>query len=237
MSLEKFKEQNDFFVEGMKVDFDSAMKYYKRMYKDYDNFFLNCIASDAHEEMLNFANVIKANWDLTDAITVQEAFAEKNIEIRRLYFKAIGVIELFKELEPTLIDKKVLEKEGVSWLENGTEVPTKMRDEYELYSIHGEKLFPEETSSWRVANATIYAVRCWCSTTGREYWIYVPSYIGRNHNALEAIAWTVQLTITEPEYIYRQGDVILAKHSAESKECRPYHLNEKQYVKLLKAES
>jgi len=98
-------------------------------------------------------------------------------------------------------------------------------------------LFPEESSSWRTANATVYAVRCWCSTTGREYWIYVPRNIGQKGDALEAIAWTVQLTITDPEYIYRQGDVILAKYSSTSKECRPYHLTAEQYVKLLKAES
>jgi hypothetical protein len=237
MSLEKFKEENQFFVEGIRVDFESSMKYYKRLYKTYDNYFDNCIKDNPHQSMLDFAKIVEENWDVISEITVSEAFAEKNIEIRRLYFKAIGVIELFKELEPTLIDKQVLEKEGISWLENGTEIPTTIRDEYELYTIPGEKLFPEESSSWRVANATIYAVRCWCSTTGREYWIYVPNNIGQKNDALEAIAWTVQLNITDPEYIYRQGDVILAKYSERSEPCRPYHLSASQYVKLLKAES
>lgn len=237
MSLEKFKEENEFFVEGVKVDFDCSMKYYKRLYKTYDNYFEACVKENAHQEMLDFAKIVEENWDTTNEITVAEAFAEKNIEIRRLYFKAIGVIDLFKELRPTLIHKQVLEKEGISWLENGTEIPITMRDEYELYSIHGERLFPEETSSWRTANATVYAVRCWCSTTGREYWIYVPRHVGEKGDALEAIAWTVQLNITKPEYIYRQGDIILAKHSEKSEPCPPYHLTAKEYVNLLKAES
>jgi hypothetical protein len=229
--------KNFYYVENMKVEEDAAKKYWKTLYKDYGNFYNAIIGDNAHAEVQAFADKMATEWKSIPFVNVTEAFAEKNIEVRRLYFKAIGVAEMFSELEPKLVDKKVLEKEGITWLENGTEISTTMRDEYELYEIEGRKLFPEETQEWRAANATVYAVRCWCSTTGREYWIYVPRNIGQKGDALEAIAWTVQLNITKPEYIYRQGDVILAKHSASSMECRPYHLEAKDYVKLLKAES
>ncbi len=224
-------------MENMKVEEDAAKKYWKTLYKDYGNFYNAIIGDNAHAEVQAFADKMATDWKSIPVVNVSEAFAEKNIEVRRLYFKAIGVAEMFRELEPKLVDKQVLEKEGITWLENGTEISTTMRDEYELYEIQGKKLFPEEEQEWRAANATVYAVRCWCSTTGREYWIYVPRNIGQKGDALEAIAWTVQLNITEPEYIYRQGDVILAKHSASSRECGPYHLEAKDYIKLLKAES
>jgi len=226
-----------YYVENMKVSEEAAKMYWKRLHKDYDNFYNAVIGESAHPEMQMFGNLIKQEWDSIPHLTVQKAFEEKNIEVRRLYFRAIGVAEMFQELEPTLIDKQVLEKEGITWDAENNPVATKMRDEYELYEIQGAKLFPEEKTSWRTANATVFAVRCWCSTTGREYWIYVPRNIGERKDALEAIAWTVQLDITNPEYIYRQGDVILAKHSASSQSCRPYHLEAKDYVKLLKAES
>lgn len=235
MIIEKTARQ--YYIESIPVDENAAKLYWKKLYKSYDNFYDNVIGGKTHPELQSFADEIEESWNDIPEITVSMAFAEKNIEVRRLYFKAIGVIDLFKELKPVLIDKQTLEKEGISWLENNTEVSKTMKDEYELYEIEGSRLFPEEKSEWRVQNATIYAVRCWCSTTSREYWIYVPSNIGRNKDAIEAIAWTVQLNITEPEYIYRQGDVILAKHSSTSQECRPYHLSKVQYIKLLKSES
>lgn len=236
MITEETKSEKNYYIVNIKVDEDTALKYWKKVHKNFDDFFANVIANNAHPEMLELGEYVSEKWDSIPDVSVQQAFEEKNIEVRRLFFKAIGVSELFKELEPKLIDKQILEKEGVSWVDI-EEVPVTMRDEYELYEIQGSKLFPEEKNEWRVKNATIYAVRCWCSTTGREYWIYVPKSIGEQNDALEAIAWTVQLDITEPEYIYRQGDVVLAKHSSISQECRPYHLDKEQYVKLLKAES
>lgn len=234
--IQETKSEKSYYIENIKVDENTALKYWKKVNKTIDSFFETVISNNAHPEMLEFGQYVSDKWDSIPDVTVQEAFEEKNIEVRRLFFRAIGVAEMFKELEPTLIDKQVLEKEGVSWIDLA-EIPVIMRDEYELYEIQGSKLFPEETKSWRVSNATVYAVRCWCSTTGREYWIYVPKWVGDKKDALEAIAWTVQLDITNPEYIYRQGDVILAKHSSTSEECKPYHLTKEQYVNLLKAES
>jgi hypothetical protein len=236
MMTEEIKSEKNYYIENIKVDENTALKYWKKVNKTVDSFFETVISNNAHPEMLEFGQYVSDKWDSIPDVTVQEAFEEKNIEVRRLFFRAIGVAEMFKELEPVLIDKQVLEKEGVSWIDLA-EIPVTMRDEYELYEIQGSKLFPEEKNEWRVGNATVYAVRCWCSTTGREYWIYVPKWVGDKKDALEAIAWTVQLDITNPEYIYRQGDVILAKHSSTSEECRPYHLDKDQYVKLLKAES
>jgi hypothetical protein len=112
-----------------------------------------------------------------------------------------------------------------------------IHDKYELYKIKGDKLFPEEKSEWRRANADIYAVRCWCTTTEREYWIYVPRHIGEMKDAIEAIAWTFQLNIGEPEALYRQGDIIIAEAGPKSKEVRPYHLDKATYLKLLKVQS
>lgn len=235
--MNKVETTHYYYVENIKVSEEVAKMYWKRLYKDYDNFYNAVIGEKAHSEMQMLGDLIKQDWDSILHLTVQKAFEEKNIEVRRLYFRAIGVAEMFQELEPTLIDKQILEKEGITWDAENNPVAAKMHDEYELYEIQGAKLFPEELSEWRAANATVFAVRCWCSTTGREYWIYIPRSVGEKGDALDAIAWTVQLNITNPEYIYRQGDVILAKHSAISQECTPYHLDAKDYVKLLKAES
>ena len=237
MMTEEKQSVNEYYIATIHVDENTALKYWKKVHKNFDDFFAVVIANNAHPEMLALSKNVCDKWDSIPDVSVQEAFEEKNIEVRRLFFKAIGVSELFNQLEPKLIDTQILEKEGDSWNDENKVITVTMTDKYELYQIQGSKLFPEEKSDWRAGNATIYAVRCWCSTTNREYWIYVPKTIGEKNDALEAIAWTVQLDITEPEYIYRQGDVILAKHSSISQGCTPYHLNKEQYVKLLKAES
>ena len=142
-------------------------------------------------------------------------------------FKSVGG-------QPIVFDRV---KGAYCWDVDGNKYVQEIEDKYELYKIQGDKLFPEETSSWRTANATIYAVRCWCTTTGREYWIYVPRHVGEKNDAVEAIAWTAQLCIDEPEAVYRQGDIFIAKASPKSSTCSLYHLDKAQYLYLLKAQS
>jgi hypothetical protein len=144
---------------------------------------------------------------------------------------------LFKDLEPELIDSDSISKPGKTYTENGEEIDTMIKDEYELYKIDGERLFPEEKLSWKTARATIYAVRCWCSTTKREYWIYVPRTVGEKNSALTAIAWTVRLEYSNIKSIYRQGDVFISELTEESEGLPPFHLSSEQYVTLLKAVS
>lgn len=240
MTKEQFEKQ-DFRIEGVPVDANNALRIWKKMYGTYENFLEQMIRPADHPFMNKIGKYISKEWNSIKDITVANAFSVKNVEVRRLYFKAIGVIQLFKDLDPVLIDTKVLKKKGVRWDENNNEIPYSINDKYELYKIDGNKLYPDESSEWRRQNATIYAVRCWCSTTEREYWIYVPRDIGEKGNALDAIAWTVRISHTNPEYIIRQGDVIIAKLSKDSKRIehswrKVYdfkHLTGKEYKNLI----
>jgi hypothetical protein len=239
MTKKEFLKQ-DFRVEGVSVSPEDAMRMWKKIHKTYDNFYEQIIKPTNNEFMNEMAMHIKKEWDNVKDITSTDAFALKNVELRRLYFKAIGVIEMFKEMEPTLVDTKTLVKNGYRWDENNVKVPYEINDKYELYKIDGCRLYPEESSSWRSDNATVYAVRCWCSTTGREYWIYVPRNVGEEGNALNAIAWTVRLNHTYPKSIIRQGDVILYELSSKSEVLEKrwgreqfHHLTGKEYTDLI----
>ena len=227
-------------IENISMSEEVGMKVWKTQYKEYDNFYNDVIApKKPHPEVVQFAADVKDKWDQTVPATVNEAFSETNLEVRRLLFKAIGVEELFAKLEPELIHEKTLVKHGTRWDEKNKPFKYQINDKYMLYKIKGDKLFPDEPMEWRRANADIYAVRCWCSTTGREYWIYVPRNIGETGDALSAIAWTVQLPITNPECIYRQGDVIIAKASEASRPItntsRTSGLTKEEYINLLVA--
>jgi hypothetical protein len=226
-----------FTVDGQRgIPQEKAEMIYKKMYENSKEDFRALMDSQG-QTMSQFADYMDSIWDSILDFTVQDAFKEPNLEIRRLYFKAIGIEKIFAELNPKRVDKQALKLRNRQWDVEGNELIVDIDDTYELYKIDGDKLFPEEKSSWRTANATIYAVRCWCTTTGREYWIYVPRHVGEKNDAIEAIAWTARLCIENPEYIYRQGDIFIAKASEKSVQCNPYNLDKNEYLKLLKAQS
>ena len=226
-----------FTVNNQPVNVEWAARLWKKTYKDFPEFHAAIIAPARTGSYDEFGEDMLAEWNEIPDITISEAFSEKNIEIRRLCFKAIGVIELFKQLEPELVHKDRIDYDNLVTDSSGNQSKVATVDEYELYKIDGNKLFPEEKSEWRAANATIYAVRCWCTTTKREYWIYVPRFVGEKNNAIEAIAWTIRLSHTNPMYLHRQGDVIIAKLSDKSEPCSPRNLSAEEYVKLLKSAS
>jgi hypothetical protein len=234
--IEKYKDVN-FTVENYAVDITWAAKLWKKTYKDFPEFHAAIIAPARTASYDEFGEDMLKEWNDIPDITISEAFSEKNVEIRRLCFKAIGVIELFKALDPELIHKDRIFYDNIITDSIGVQTKIATVDVYELYKIDGNKLFPEETSEWRTDRATIYAVRCWCTTTKREYWIYVPRIVGEKNNALEAIAWTIRLEHTNPQYLHRQGDVIVTKLSDKSEPCSPRHLSAEEYVNLLKSAS
>ena len=218
------------------VSYKNALILWKTMYKDFNAFLTNVIRYDS---MKDFGDHCASVWKDIEVATAQDAFGQENLEMRRLFFKAIGIEKMFQELNPELVAEETIVFNNTVWNDKDNSMDVKIiHDKYELYKIKGDKLFPEEKSDWRRANADIYAVRCWCTTTGREYWIYVPRFVGERKDAIEAIAWTFQLNISDPEALYRQGDIIIAKAGPTSQELsRPYHIEKDMYLKLLKAQS
>lgn len=229
-------------------DLDIAMRLWKTRFETLQE----CItAVAAHPALGELAAHITKSWDSITPLTVQDALQQKHIEHRRLYFWAVGIIRIFRDLDPVLLDKQTIVKNNNRWDGHMQHYTEKIEDTYELYQIDGNKLFNRETTlgipafSQREA-ADVYAVRCWCTSTNREYWIYVnrtaalgSSWTSDNDkpDAVRAIAWTIRLDITKPEKIYRQGDVIIAKASSDSKKVSGYHLSKADYLRLMYSES
>lgn len=216
------------------ISHDDALMYWKTAYPSFSDFEKNVITQ---EGLKSFGEYCAKEWDSILPATVAIAMSHSNLEMRRLLFKALGIEKVFRELEPELVNEQVIEFQNHLTDINGNAYVETVQDKYQLYKISGGKLFPEEKESWRRSNADAYAVRCWCTTTGREYWIYVPKWIGEDNDAIKAIAWTFRINITDPEYIVRQGDIIIAKASESSKECGLHHLEKEEYIRLLKSQS
>jgi hypothetical protein len=225
-------------------DLTTALRLWKTKYQDdYRDFQKEVII---HESLNDFDQFVQECWDTIEPVTVEEALKVANTEERRTYFDAIGIEKLFKGLDPKLLDRQVLKKNRTRWDDEFNEYTHTFEDVYELYQIDGKKLYDKDR--WGNEPAPIFAVRCWCTTTNREYWLYVPreATLGDNWwhgnkepepDAIRAIAWTVRVSITDPEKIYRQGDIIVVKESPTSVETNPYHLTKEQYLSLMTSET
>ena len=233
-------------------DLTTALRLWKTKYQDdIRDFFKDVIT---HDQLQDFGYFVEECWNRIEPFTVEDALKIENTEERRTYFDCIGIEKLFKGLEPKLLDMQVLNKKRQRWDDDFNEYTYTFQDVYELYEIDGKKLY--KTDQWGNEPRPIYAVRCWCTTTNREYWLYVPVeaalgstwWHSSDHNqaqpdAIRAIAWTVRIDVPAEnvEKIYRQGDIIVAKVKDKSKATEstvtPYHLSKEQYLSLMYSET
>jgi hypothetical protein len=239
-----YAEQNYIVNNREGFTLTRALRLWKTKYQDdYRDFQKEVIT---HESLKDFDKFVQECWDTIEPVTVEEALQLENTEERRVYFDAIGIEKLFKALNPKLLDKQVLKKSRTRWDDEFNEYTHEFEDVYELYEIEGTKLYDKDR--WGNPPQPVFAVRCWCTTTNREYWLYVPREAAMGENwwhsgkkpqpdAIRAIAWTVRISITNPEKIYRQGDIIVVKESSTSVETNPYHLTKEQYLSLMTSET
>lgn len=243
MKFSQFEDVEYFICNRGGFNLSEALRHWKAKFETFKHFKKAVIT---HPGLEDFGTFVEEVWDTIDPVTVAEALQEKNIEKRRVMFDCIGTSKLFNELNPELLDKQIIQKTRTRWKENNEPYQYEFEDTYQLYKIPGEKLFSGLGGIY-VNPDPVYAVRCWCTTTNREYWIYVPEQAAlgihswdvehQKPDAVRAIAWTIRIDVSFPERIYRQGDIIIVVESPTSKTVEPYHLNKEQYLRLMYSET
>lgn len=239
------KQKPKLVVDRYKFDYDLGMKIARAKYREFARFKDGMYISEAAEEM------VKKDWNDVSDITVTEALGLRNLEARRIAFRYIGVENVFKALEPELVDEQVVEK--------ATKVNEKgelesFNDKYQLYKVKGEVLLKDSENA-NISNRTVrdfYILRCFCTSTQREYLIYIQdiwtadrwgrtsSNKDRKPDAIEAVAWTIQVDVAtkDIDYIIRQGDCIMVKTKNEKYEkSTSRHLTKEEYLDKVKMES
>jgi hypothetical protein len=231
-----------YIVNGVdNFDLTTALRLWKTKYEDDVRDFHKEVIT--HERLKDFGQFVQECWDDIQPYTTTDAFNVQNVEVRRVYFDAIGTEKLFKSLDPKLLDKQTITKKRTKWDDNNDPTEYVFEDVYELYQIEGSKLFGDSGRG-----GSVYAVRCWCTTTNREYWLYVPQLAATGErwnwsgslgkpDAIRAIAWTIRIDINNPERIYRQGDIIVVKKSKNSVETSLRHLDKGEYLDLMYSET
>jgi hypothetical protein len=195
-------------------------------------------------------------WEDIVPITFKEITKElENIEQRRIAIGCLGLENIYKEVNPKLVSSKTISKETFWVGENGELIKNNFEDTYELYEVKGDVWGEGSDFGWRKPE-DVYFVKCKDTSTDREYFIWVDaqsvyrtnnpnkwlsssSNFSKEINPIQAIAWTIQTDIKEGgiEKIVRQGDCVLIKMKKNSERGSVRHLTEKEYLKLLVAES
>jgi hypothetical protein len=208
-----------------------------------------------NKDSKEFTN-IEDIWDEVERLTIQDALSLRNIEQRRIAINVLGIEEVVNQLHGELVDRETITKTNMYINPQGELVNTEYNDTYELWKISGDLLWGDTDNNFRRNNNDVYFVKCKCTSTDREYLIWVDERGVRSANnlgwsdrsisinAIQSIAWTIQTRIPEGkiEKIIRQGDCIFVKpfpqyYEEEQRWINTRHLTEKEYRELLVAES
>ena len=152
------------------------------------------------EEVLSFfslaKNIKKVNKIYPDLepIQVNEAIKIPNAEQRMVALRVFSPEEFVDKLGAKVLDTQTVNKKHIRWDDNLKPYEFTFEDTYTLYQVSAKKLGLQERSWWK--SPDIFFVKCKCASTDKLYYIYVSPEAAEKKDALEAIAWTMQINGT-----------------------------------------
>jgi len=160
-----------------------------------------------------------------------EAFKIDNQEFRAKVFGSINVSEMIAELGSKRIAVAGKPVKHKKFSQSGEFLGYEEYDNvYETYQVYGKKLGLSED---------VYAVKCWCTSTNKEHWIWIEDKY--KDSPLEAIASTFRIhenLISNIQELKRQGDILIVEMKEDiSPEGEMVPLTADQYFSLLTAQS
>ena len=194
-------------------------------------------------------------WISTEPISPENALKFSNTEQRRVAITAFDFSVFLEGFNYEIIDKQTITKTNRRWFANESgdleEKEVVYDDVYELISLDANQIFPNP-HRFRETTVELRGVRCSCTTTGRQYFLFVKPDVESSWNsdaiyntndAIEAIAATLVVNV-KPEYVKsfrRQGDVVLTilKPGANEKnwKCEERPMTKEEYLTKLESET
>jgi len=196
---------------------------------------------------------LKDIWNDIQPITFKEIATDIiNIEQRRVAIGCLGLEEIAKEVNPTLIGSETISKQTTWVTQEGDLVNHSFDDTYSLYKIDGKQWSAGTAANYYADD--VYFLKFKDTSTDREYMLWVDaSDVRRTNNAsgrsnwtmdgkitpIQAIAWSFQTKVPRGgiEKIVRQGDCIMIKKKTDVMDGDVRHLTEEEYRTLLELES
>lgn len=228
-----FKEPEEHITKFLKMAYQNNKKRFIERFVDfYEKYFEAYNVPYYNNIITNIYNL----WDNVKEFSYKEAFELKNNNFRIQVFSHINIETLVKELGTTRIN--VEGKEVVNKVWNLTKkefeyIPTTLV--YELHHANGEKL--------GLGNTILPIVKCWCTSTNNEHWLWVNPDKIIDNSPLSAIASTCciyESMYGKIKHIIRHGDVFIFEMIEQvipKADEKIISLNTNEYFSLLKSQS
>lgn len=229
---------------GFEVDEILITRYLKGVYRNNEkrfkdrfvNIYKRTLKANGLEEFLSIIDNIEYMWKFTTPFSYKEVFEIDNQIFRSKVFASIDIREMIENLGAERVNTEGKDLINKTWntIENKFEdVPYTVV--YELYHVNGEKI--------GVNNSVLPVIKCWCTTTDEEHWLWVENDRFSNNSPLEAIASTCvvyESMKNKIKHIIRQGDVFLFEMTEDvtpSENENLINLSMNEYFSLLKTQS
>lgn len=186
------------------------------------------------ENATDIYNFYKDLCSKLPCFSYEQAFKIEEGSFRSSVFSVINVPEMIRELGSTRIKTEGIELINKTFVD-GEFINIPLSQIYELHQVNGRKLGLDED---------IFAIRCWCTSTNDEHWLWVDETVKSHMSPLTAIASTCKIyssMVGNIKHIIRQGDVFLFEMIDDTIEINEsdsiISLDKETYFSLLKSQS
>lgn len=136
-------------------------------------------------------------------ISINKILRLKCHSLKAFCFQQLRPSEMMNMLGSERVSVAGIEMNYFQYNLDSVKLPLSKHNIYETYhsTVHNDHNLPE-----------IFAVKCWCTTTENEHWIFIEEKY--KDNPLEAIASTFHIhdkDITQIKCLKRQGDILIAE--------------------------
>jgi len=192
---------------------------------------IDVVISDFQE----FIDSVMEVYDDVTAFTYKEAFEISDDGLRALVFGSINVGEMIANLGHEMYKVDGIKLNQKSYSASGEYLGDyELNNVYEVHEVDATKLTGRDGEK-------VYAVKCWCTSTNNEHWIWIDE--SHKEDPLTAIASTFRFhksVIPKIKALKRQGDIMLVE-MLEDVEIDPNEeiipLTKDEYFSLLVAQS
>jgi hypothetical protein len=210
-----FRVQNSNFASAWdRITTDSVIRYIRTRYTNKERFVSGFVTpvrdlvykcgTELPTNLITLIDLIVNSYDTAEPYTYAEAFKLESETFKSIVFGCIRVPEMIRELGHTRIATAGRAVRHKQFAPDGEFTGYRSYDVvFETHRVDGSTLGLRDD---------IHAVRCWCTTTSNEHWLWIQDE-WRN-DPLEAIAHTFQVHENLVPYIKelkRQGDVLLVE--------------------------
>lgn len=147
---------------------------------------------------------IKVRYHTLSPVEIRDVLKWSNAEQRMVGMSIFLAEEILSQLKAKLVDEQTIDKKQIRWNAALQPYEYAYKDTYSLYAIAGGQLGVQRNGVNSTAVPTIYLVKCKCTSTSRIFYHYVPDQVGKNRDAIEAIAWTFTIGgqhLTKQQYL------------------------------------